>query len=559
MGKGGSGGLHSSGGSGTKNTYSVLVSFALAVAILVGYAVVLWFVSMSEVPMLIKHTDARAAALMEAAEAGTATAPTTAAGAEGAAAAGDDGDSDDDDVDDDGGNPSKKQKATQNKKQSSFDKGFRDPQALVRFGLAAASVFAFAFMHATNYNPNLFANSRRRERQNLRLYFSFLLPALAVFALQCLRQWVVVPDTKSTRAWCIGYDLLCTKPFFRNNVLWLVVTFLGFSSNEWFSLLLLDIMALSTVLGYVAQCILLPGKSLLWVTYLVMASALVYTQFGLAHFEDEWDDTCHGALSCFWHIAYKATSNSKMLGFDSTTNELGVGGGNKYMLKMLFDLVWFAWMFILFKIIGGFIFSTFVGLNNSGYERSNVLRNSAFVSGLDRAKYGDLGLKEPSFDELVKGTQNHWNYVKLMLYLIKRNSVDLNGCESYVKECLEKESLEWVPAKTSFAIQKSGKKYDPPLAGGSSGGGAGGGKKDVQKTLMAYHRECLSLRNEVAEVSASLARLEATAGGPTGVSRVAKSEVNNTGALAQDNTAGRAIQEDEEDVEADDGGGGDGE
>jgi hypothetical protein len=261
------------------------------------------------------------------------------------------------------------------------------------------------------------------------------------------------------------------------------------------------------------QCIIIPGRSLLWVTYLILASSLVFAQFGLVHFEDEWN-VCHGAMSCFWLIVYKATVSRRLFGFANASNA-GVDGGNAYMLGMLFDLTWFVWMFILLRIVGGLIFSTFVMLNTNGNERANILKNTSFVSGLERAKYADLGLKSPSFDELVATTQNRWNYVKLMLYLVKRNTVDLNGCESHVKACLDNDSLAWVPAKTSLAIQKSGKKYGVPSGrggGGGTGGGAtvliGGGAKNVQATLALYHRECLGLRKEVVEVASMLSRME---------------------------------------------------
>jgi hypothetical protein len=459
-------------GHDAESMFSVLASLVLALAVLSGYAVTLWFTSMSEIPMLIKQTDARTAHLVAS------------------------------------------------QPHSNTGNHYRNPWAFVSFGLACVAAFACVLMHMINYDPDLFPGSvKQRRQQNRTLYVSLFAPLLGAWFLVCARQWVVVPNTKLTRFGCIAYDLIFTKAFFRNNVAWICLACLGFTANEYFSLLLLDVVSLSAVLHYMTYCITIPGKSLLWVTYLILASCLVFAQFGLAHFEDgdgAWQDTCHGALSCFTQTVYKASRSRKMFGFGSASNR-GVNGGNDYMLGMLFDLVWFAWMFILFRIIGGFIFSTFVSLNNTGHERTNLLKNFCFVSGLERAKYGDLGLKEPSFDDLVGSTQNHWNYVKLMLYLVKRNAVDLNGCESFVKECLEGESLAWVPAKTSFAIQKSGKPYNPPSrhSATEAGGGGAGGAKNVQKVLVGYHRECMGLRREVAEVAFMLGRLEDIANGVT--------------------------------------------
>ena len=43
------------------------------------------------------------------------------------------------------------------------------------------------------------------------------------------------------RWFCIVYDTLITKPFFRNHVLLMVWSLQGFQSTIWFTLMLLDV------------------------------------------------------------------------------------------------------------------------------------------------------------------------------------------------------------------------------------------------------------------------------------------------------------------------------
>ena len=42
-------------------------------------------------------------------------------------------------------------------------------------------------------------------------------------------------------------------------------------------------------------------------------------------------------------------------------------------------------------------------------------------------------------------------------YLEKKNLHDYMGVDTYVKQCLEKDDLKWIPSRTSFALQNAGR------------------------------------------------------------------------------------------------------
>ena len=106
------------------------------------------------------------------------------------------------------------------------------------------------------------------------------------WTLSCVRNYIVVPDTPQTRIFCIVYDTLVSKPFFRNHVLLMVFSINGFINNYWFTLMLMDIMNNSKVLGDVSRSVTDNIVALGWVFYLFIVTVVIYAQFGLEFFED---------------------------------------------------------------------------------------------------------------------------------------------------------------------------------------------------------------------------------------------------------------------------------
>merc|ERR1712072_699218 len=100
----------------------------------------------------------------------------------------------------------------------------------------------FIVMHLANYPGS----------SNYGLYLFMVLGINLPWTLSCIRNYIVVPNTPQTRLFCILYDTLVTKPFFRNHVLLMVFSTNGFINNYWFTLMLMDIMNNSKVLGDVS-------------------------------------------------------------------------------------------------------------------------------------------------------------------------------------------------------------------------------------------------------------------------------------------------------------------
>jgi len=434
-----------------ENRLSNVFTAALCLGVLIGYCILFCFFSASEIPLLVHKTESRTKKLIA--------------------------------------NPLFKKSM------------FRDSSAFSAWIVVVVGVAFFVFMHFQNYNPSNYDDQKRRSALNLELYQTLVLFCVIFYYLRCFRNWIVVPDTRATRCYVILYDLLFRRSFFPRYTLLIVFTIAGYSRPEYCTLLLLEILDLEFLLGAVVRCVIIPGRSLLLVIYLVLCSGAVYALFGIRNFENaDWGD-CHSAVSCFWLIVYKhVIKPHEIMGFADISHR-GLNGEPIFMIRMLFDLSWFIWLFLLFKLLTALLYGTFTKLNASSKQRKDVLGNTGFVSGLGRGPYGDLGIMNPSFDELVKGKQNHWNYVNFLLHLIKKNSADYNGCESFVQKNLDEGSLEWLPIKTSFAIQELAK------SGHDTSALKNGGVLTIESTLAAFRKDFVLLNKDVKKLNRGMSKM----------------------------------------------------
>jgi hypothetical protein len=125
------------------------------------------------------------------------------------------------------------------------------------------------------------------------------------------------PLARFQKWYCIVYEVVVTKPFFRNHVILQVFSILGFYDAKFFSLMLLDGMNNSSTLSAIIKSIISPGMSLMLVFYLFLISIVIYASFGaddLSEYlvvptwdeesEESGDKQCSTTLGCFWFLFY---------------------------------------------------------------------------------------------------------------------------------------------------------------------------------------------------------------------------------------------------------------
>jgi len=397
----------------------------------------------------------------------------------------------------------------------------RDPGAFTNWLVAVSFLVSFVVMHALNYSTTRNgAKEGEKETPMLRsskfeLYLFLLLGVVLPWFIVCARGFVVVPDTPTTRAFVITFDCCVDKAYLRNHVLLMAVNVVGFTHNEFFSLLLLDIVNNSPLLFNVILCITLPAKQMLSVLYLLVVTAVVYAQFGLRYYENAFDPVpCHSAVSCFWLLIYKAVPAGSLNDVLMSDDNSGMDGRPDYMLRILFDISFFIWVgVLLFNIVTGLMIDMFVGLNQDSVKRSHTLQNEGFVNGLTRAEFDDLSLPNaPNFEDLNDKSQHVWNYVYFWYYLQRKRVLDLTGVEEYVAVCLAKGDQQWLPRDTSFVIQNRGVLLSSSAQHKQEEGGAGGGGEEggesMPDVLQLISSGVNDIKREVALLGARLDDLE---------------------------------------------------
>lgn len=163
-------------------------------------------------------------------------------------------------------------------------------------------------MHIANY-PG---------QRNYFLYYVLVFGINLPWTLTCFRRYIVVPSNPHARLYVIIYDTVLQKPFFRNHVLLMSCSVLGFHSTPFFTLMLLDIVNNSQVLKDIIRSITRPLPQLAVVFFTFVITVVIYAQFGVTYFEewfqydsladDEEKSGCHSVVSWYIHILYTRTN-----------------------------------------------------------------------------------------------------------------------------------------------------------------------------------------------------------------------------------------------------------
>jgi len=328
---------------------------------------------------------------------------------------------------------------------------YRNLGAFTYWGATLFGNLMFNFMHSANY-PN-----------SGELQMVVLLGINLPWTLYCVRKWLVVPDTSNARVFCIVYDVMVGRPFFRNHVALMFLSILGFNQSRFFALMLLDALNISPVLGNVIKSVTTSAECLGWVFFLFVVTVIIYAAFGLFNFEDSFmtipgddDDyrSCHSTVSCFFLIFYQAVPQGMLTGTVLTTTDNSDSG---FLRRVLFDLSFFIWVgVLLFNIITGLMVDGFGALREADDLRKDILENQCFVCGFTRTTYDDIpSFRGPNFEHHKREEHEYWNYVNFFVYLKRKPKSEYSGVESYVWRNILTGSLAWVPVRNSAALQNA--------------------------------------------------------------------------------------------------------
>jgi hypothetical protein len=362
----------------------------------------------------------------------------------------------------------------------------RDPKAWLPLINGLLLAMLFCMLHTFNFKPNY------------SLYATVVLAVVVPLTFSSARSYMGPrPANRRERALAIAFDCVVRRSFLRNYLVLIMCCFLGFFVNvEYFTLNLLDVVIISPVIADIIKSVTSPGKALGLVFYLFCCTVLIFTSFGMTHFDEalqtptyDYDEgssgrkKCKNALSCFYLIFYHGLNE----GGNLKNNLLSANPGDSYFPRIVFDSIFFVWVgIVLMNIITGLMVDTFSSIREEKQSREDILINDCFVCGTLRNTYEDYALSNvaPSFDSHLEEDHHLWTYVYYVAYLKKKDPTEDSGIESYVRSQLEYFSLEWIPSRTSFVLEAEGK-TGGEAAHTSGEGGLGPARPNTADTAAA--------------------------------------------------------------------------
>jgi hypothetical protein len=290
-------------------------------------------------------------------------------------------------------------------------------------------------------------------------YLTFALLLVPVY-MYTYRSSILRPTSQFQRRFCVCFDLMMTRSFLRNHALLAVCSVLGMYDIEFFTLELLDIVNISSVIGDIIKSVTAPGKALFFTLYLFIVTSVIYASFGMAFFPDQlqvpkefdeedlrrlfgsdedeqngdgWGELYgdegemhdgeeeEGGRSVYERFLLTKRSSDSVVTKKETCHTLlqctlfvfyqGMSeagnlksvlrtaspGSFNYIPRIIYDSVYFVWVgIVLVNIITGLMVDTFSAIRGDKADRAETLETDCFVCGMQRSAYEDLGLKPGS-------------------------------------------------------------------------------------------------------------------------------------------------------------------
>jgi len=255
----------------------------------------------------------------------------------------------------------------------------------------------FIIMHMANYPGEA----------NPSLYLFLVLGINVPWTLSCVRNYIKYAVTPAKRNFCVIYDIAVSKPFFRNHVLLMGASMAGFQSSPFFTLMLMDIINNSRILSSIILSITMPAEKIGIVFFTVICTVVIYAQFGVEYFEDQfsWEDEgCHSVVGCFWLLMYAAVPGKSL----NSVMRKPLPQDHDFMWRIAYDLLFFVWVgILLFNVLTGLIVDAFGTLRTREKFRDDMAMNECFMCGMRRHVYDELGAPT-SFEDHKESEHNLW-------------------------------------------------------------------------------------------------------------------------------------------------------
>ncbi|XP_055933546.1 inositol 1,4,5-trisphosphate receptor-like isoform X7 [Argiope bruennichi] len=121
-----------------------------------------------------------------------------------------------------------------------------------------------------------------------------------------------------------------------------------------------------------------------------------------------------------------------------------------FVARVIYDLLFFfVVIIIVLNLIFGVIIDTFADLRSEKQQKEEILKNTCFICGLDRASFDN---KTVSFEEHIRCEHNMWHYLYFIVLVIVKDPTEFTGPESYVASMIKDHNLDWFPRMRAMSL-----------------------------------------------------------------------------------------------------------
>ena len=237
---------------------------------------------------------------------------------------------------------------------------------------------------------------------------------------------------------------------------YMIFALLGiFVHNFFFAFHLIEFIISQPILQYVFRAIVDPIVQLAYTFIFFFILIYFYSLIIFYNFQKIMpSNSCDSPVICMVYIYSNTFTSGGNLG--NFIDEAGEGHENKdgdmirYVLDISYTIimVWLVW-----QMVSGLIVDTFESLRGIREEKEEDMKSSCFICGMDKEK---IEKYYPGKEGFEKHLQDHSlvNYFFYTFYLEDKDPSEYSGIESYIKNQIDKESIEWFPKEKSLKIEE---------------------------------------------------------------------------------------------------------
>jgi len=235
-------------------------------------------------------------------------------------------------------------------------------------------------------------------------------------------------------------------------VYYLIMAVAGMSYPVCNAFLLTDILMKSPTCADVCNSVIHPFKQLLTTVVLMLFTMFIFTFIFFDQYHDHFKyGECNTLLRCSLVMLNFGLRNGG--GLADYVYDEAVGPVNELGDRYATDLAYFIIVgIILLNIVFGIIIDTFSELRDEKNERADQTENFCFICGIDKNKFEQLG--PGTFEDHIRpgGDHSMWSYLQFIIFIIEQDEDDDDGLESYIRECLDSNNLDWFPHGKAIAM-----------------------------------------------------------------------------------------------------------